>query len=114
MAMLERSAMSPVVKMTSIRAAPRSFSAPMLLLLSRLVGSRGDDDEGFQLEEALFANAFDVHEFFNFLEAPVFLSVLDDALRYRASNAGKIVELIDRRGIEVDGGFGERRGSRLH
>jgi hypothetical protein len=71
------------------------------LLACRLVRLRLYDDERLQLEEALFADSSDVHEFFRFLEAAVFLPILDDAFRRCAPDPRQILELFERRRIDV-------------
>src|SRR4029079_7494052 len=74
MAMTDSVAMMDVASSSSIRLKP---------LFGRRTGSLGllgDRQHRLQLEEALFADPFDVHQVFHLLEVPVLLPVLDDAL----------------------------------
>ena len=65
----------------------RTDDASPLCLLVR------DGDERLQLQEALLADALDVHQLFDLLEAAVLLPVLDDALRRLGADAGQRFEL---------------------
>jgi hypothetical protein len=57
--------------------------------LTGSLGFRGDHRyEWLQLEEALLSNATNVHQLFDFLEASIFLPILDDAFSRSWPNAG--------------------------
>src|SRR5688572_11685737 len=82
------------------------------LLPTLLVGGRrrgGDGDERLEFQEALLADALDVHQLLDLLEAAVLLAVLEDSLGRGGADAGQRFELRLRGGVQVDG-RGRRRG----
>ena len=68
----------------------------------RLVGLRRNNDQRLELQEALLADALDVHQVFDPLEAAALGAILDDSLGGLAPDAGQRFQLIDRGGVEVD------------
>src|SRR5262245_56075778 len=56
-----------------------------------LVSSNGD--ERLQLEKALFADPFHVHQLFDLLERAVFLPILDDPLGRAGADARQCLQL---------------------
>ena len=67
------------------------------------------DDQRLDLQEALLADALDVHQLFDPLEAAALGPVLEDPFGGLAADAGQRFELIERGGVEVDGGLRRRR-----
>ena len=93
-------------------AARRASREAARLVTGRLVGLGRDGDERLQLQEALLADALDVHQLFDPLEAAALGSILDDAFGGLAADAGQRFELIDRRGVEIDRRLRRRGGGR--
>src|SRR5204863_3406921 len=90
---------SEVETMMSIKAAPRvsptrgGRDAGRRSVTGRLVGlRRWNDDERLELEEALFADAFHVHQLLDALEAAGLGPVLDNPLGRLPANAGQRFE----------------------
>src|SRR4030095_7759142 len=101
---------STTIKATTNTSSTRVRPESALLLGRAMVGPvAAHGDERLQLQEALFADAPDVHQFFDLLEASVLLAVLDDPLCRRFADAGQRIELRDGRGVQIDG-----RGERGH
>src|SRR5436190_21997736 len=68
---------------------------------------RGDHDQRLELEKALLADPFDVHQVLDLLEAAVLLAVLDDSCRGGGPDARQRLQLQRGRRVEI-----ERRAGR--
>src|SRR5262245_33840141 len=81
--------------------SPQSLNGPGrgASLPRRLLRLRGNDDQRLELEEAFLADALDVHEVLDLLEAAVLLAIVENALRCRPPDAREFFELVERRGV---------------
>src|SRR6187402_2355103 len=95
-AMAARMNISATTTIMSIRAAPRASVTGRFLRLQR-----GHDNHRLELQEALLADALDVHQLLDLLESAVLGTVFDDALGRLPANARQGLELIDRGEVEI-------------
>src|SRR6185436_18668290 len=106
---------SEMATMMSMKAAPLASPKRRMRkggrgsFIGRLVGLWRYGDERLELQKTLLADAFDVHQILEPLEAAGLGPVLDDSFGGLTSDAGQGLELIDCRGVEIDHGFGGSR-----
>src|SRR6267378_2745612 len=80
------------------------FAMGLLLRTLCLGGGGGGDAKlWLQLQKAFLTNTAHVHQFLDLLEWPVLLAVFHDERGGLGADAGQGVELLRRRGIDVDG-----------
>src|SRR5579871_5619266 len=69
--------------------------------------ARRDRHERLESQKLLFADAFHLHQVFDFLEAAVLLAVFDDSLRHRRSDPWQLFQVGGRGRVDI-----HRRGGR--
>ena len=102
-------AIAAIMKQTSVATMMSMKAAPRASVTGRLVGLRRNGDERLQLEEALLADALDVHQVLDPLEAAALGPVFENAFGGLAADARQRLELLERRGVEIDRGLRRRR-----
>src|ERR1044072_854690 len=90
---------------TTVSEAARTISKSAAPLQSRtgrlvLIGLRWNSNERLQLEEALLANAFDVHQLLDPFEAAALRPIFDNQLRGLLADAGQRIERLEGGGVE--------------
>src|SRR4051812_22476356 len=102
-----------VTRLSLFLRPPFRRAAGPLFLAARTVCLLGANrDQRLQLEEALFADPFHIHQLFDLLERTVLLAVIHNPLSGAGADARQCLQLSARGGIEVHGVGGSRLCSR--